>query len=179
MKAENDNRGKNLVLIGFMGAGKTSLGKAVSKLLQVPFLDTDQLIVESEGVTVSEIFAQKGEDYFRTLETETVRALGNRKGQFVLSVGGGLPLRSENRPLLHEAGLVVYLKAGVGTLAQRLSGDTKRPLLHRGEGTLEEKIERILAEREPMYLEAADIVVINEGRSFQQTARELAALVRS
>ena len=72
------NMNCNIVLTGFMGAGKTSLGKAVSKILQVPFLDTDDLIVQSEGMPVSEIFRTKGEDYFRSLETETVRALGDR-----------------------------------------------------------------------------------------------------
>ena len=177
MKTENDNRGKSLVLIGFMGAGKTSLGKACAKLLQVPFLDTDQLIEKSEGMTVNEIFAQKGDAYFRSLETETVRSLGNTEGQFVLSVGGGLPLRSENRPLLREAGLVVYLKVGIRTLTYRLSGDTKRPLLRQGEGTLEEKIRRILSEREPKYLDAADVVFVNDGKGFHQNVRELAALV--
>lgn len=95
-------KGKSVVLIGFMGAGKTSLGKAVAKLLQVPFLDTDCLIEQSEGLTINEIFAQKGEAYFRSLETQTVQKLGDRDGRFVLSVGGGLPLRKINQPLLHR-----------------------------------------------------------------------------
>ena len=172
------SKGKNVVLIGFMGAGKTSLGKAVAKLLDVPFLDTDEMIVQSEGMPVSEIFAQKGEEYFRSLETKTVRALGRRQERFVLSVGGGLVMRAENRKLLHEAGLVVYLKAGTETLKERLSKDTQRPLLHQGEGTLEEKITRILSEREPFYLEAANVVYVNEGKPFRTAAREIADLVR-
>ena len=170
-------KGKSVVLIGFMGAGKTSLGKAVAKLLQVPFLDTDCLIEQSEGLTINEIFAQKGEAYFRSLETQTVQKLGDRDGRFVLSVGGGLPLRKINQPLLHRAGCVVYLKAGVLTLKERLAKDTTRPLLRQGEGTLEEKITRILAQREPVYLEAADVVVVNEGKRFQETVREIARIV--
>ena len=167
---------KNIILIGFMGAGKTSLGKAVSKLLSVPFLDTDEMIVQSEGMSVNEIFATKGEEYFRSLETETIRGLAGREGGFVLSVGGGLPLRAENRPLLRSAGCVVYLKVSIETLEKRLANDTKRPLLQQGEGTLEEKIRRILTEREPLYLEAADVVIVNDNKSFSSTAHEIAAL---
>ena len=167
---------RNIILIGFMGAGKTSLGKAAAKLLQVPFLDTDQMIEESEGRKISEIFASEGEEYFRSLETSVVRDLKYREGGFVLSVGGGLPLREVNRPLLREAGCVVYLKAGVDTLKRRLEHDTKRPLLHQGEGSLEEKIRRFLSVREPLYLEAADVVVVNEGKSFRDTALEIARL---
>lgn len=173
------NMNCNIVLTGFMGAGKTSLGKAVSKILQVPFLDTDDLIVQSEGMPVSEIFRTKGEDYFRSLETETVRSLGVREDRYVLSVGGGLVMRPENRVLLHRCGLVVYLKAGIDTLAGRLAHDTKRPLLHQGEGTLEEKIARILALREPVYEEAADVVFLNDNKPFQQAAREIASLADS
>ncbi len=166
----------NIVLIGFMGAGKTSLGKAVSKSLGVSFLDTDDLIEQAEGKKISEIFAEKGEEHFRALETQTLRSLAERQGGFVLSVGGGLPLREENRPLLHEIGCVVYLKVGIDTLAQRLGDDTKRPLLHQGEGTLREKITRILAVREPLYLEAADVVVRNEHKTFRQAVDEITAL---
>ena len=172
-----ESSGKSIVLTGFMGAGKTSLGKAVSKILQVPFLDTDEMIVRSEQMTVQEIFDRKGEAYFRALETETVRSLGQREDRFVLSVGGGLVMRAENRILLHEAGLVVYLKVGTKTLVERLSQDTKRPLLHQGEGTLEEKISRILEEREPCYLDAADVVYVNDGKSFRTAAGEIAAFV--
>ena len=172
-------QGRNIVLIGFMGAGKTSLGKAVSKMLGVPFLDTDELIEQSEGMTISEIFEKKGEVCFRSLETETVRALADREGGFVLSVGGGLPLREENRPLLHKAGCVVYLQVSIDTLEKRLGDDTKRPLLHQGKGTLREKIARILAQREPLYLEAADVVVVNEHKTFREAAEEVAALAQA
>ncbi|MBP3873859.1 MAG: shikimate kinase [Lachnospiraceae bacterium] len=177
MNTESEYQGRNIVLTGFMGAGKTSLGKAVSKLLQVPFLDTDDLIEKSEGMTISEIFAGKGEQYFRSLETETVRKLAGRGGRFVLSVGGGLPLREENRPLLREAGCVVYLKADIDTLSMRLSKDMKRPVLQQGGGTLEEKITRILAQREPLYLETADVVIENDHRPFREVAAEIAQLV--
>ncbi len=169
--------GTSIILIGFMGAGKTSLGKAVAKELNIPFLDTDDLIEKSEGMTISEIFARHGEEYFRELETKTMKELSQREERFVLSVGGGLPLREENRPLLWETGCVVYLQVGIDTLVKRLENDTKRPILRQGEGTLEEKIRRILDEREPLYLEAADIVVINDHKPFSAIVHEISEVV--
>ncbi len=173
----SEYQGKNVVLIGFMGAGKSSLGKAVAKILQVPLLDTDQMIVESEGMSINEIFRLKGEEYFRNLESETLRKLGDGQERYVLSVGGGTPLREENRPLLHKAGCVVYLKVGVDTLEERLKNDTHRPLLHQGEGTLREKIARILEVRDPLYTRAADVVIFNDQQSFMSKAYDIANLV--
>ncbi len=167
---------RNIILIGFMGAGKTSLGKGAAKELGVDFLDTDDLIERSEGMKISRIFAQKGEEYFRSLETKTVKELQEREGNFVLSVGGGLPLRPENRPLLRSLGTVIYLKAGIDTLSERLCNDTTRPLLQSGEGTLREKIARILEEREPKYMDAADVVLVNEDKPFHDVRHELAML---
>ena len=175
-KMNTEFQGKNIVLIGFMGAGKTSLGKTVSKMLGIPYLDTDHLIEDAEGMTVSEIFARKGEAYFRQKETALLGDLSKREGSYVLSVGGGLPLREENRPLLHEAGCVIYLKVGIDTLQRRLEKDTKRPLLHQGEGTLREKISRILKAREPLYMEAADVVIVNDHKPFRLAAQEIADL---
>ncbi len=160
-----------------MGAGKTSLGKAVSKILEARFLDTDEMIVKAEGMTINEIFAQKGEEYFRFLETQTLKELGMQKNRFVLSVGGGTPLRAENRPFLHKAGCVIYLKPSIDTLEKRLKNDTHRPLLHQGEGTLLEKITRILEVRDPLYREAADVILPTGILPFMETAREIADIV--
>lgn len=165
---------ENIVLIGFMGSGKTSVGKALSQMLGIPVLDTDQLIAEQEGMSINDIFAQKGQDYFRQAETNLLRELAFRTDRFVLSVGGGLPLREENRPLLRKVGTVYYLKASVQTLCGRLAGDTERPLL-RGEGTLEEKITKILSERESKYEDAADIPVPTDGLSVAEVAEKIYA----
>ena len=173
-----DKKKENLILIGFMGAGKTSLGKAAAKALAVPFLDTDDLITEREQMPITEIFARKGEEWFRALETLTLRELMDREGGFVLSVGGGLPLREENRVLLRQLGTVVYLKCGVDTLEERLRGDTKRPLLQRGQGTLREKIAAILDSREPLYQEAAHVVMVNDGRTFREAVNEIAGIIK-
>ena len=107
------DKGNSIILTGFMGSGKTSLGKAVSKKLQLPFLDTDRLIVDREGISINEIFAEKGEAYFRDLETRTIQELIDRKGDYVLSVGGGLPMKAENRPILKQLGCVIYLKTSL------------------------------------------------------------------
>ncbi len=167
------DKGNSIILTGFMGSGKTSLGKAVSKKLQLPFLDTDRLIVDREGISINEIFAEKGEAYFRELETRTIQELIDREGDYVLSVGGGLPMKAENRPILKQLGCVIYLKSGTETLETRLGRDQSRPILRQGEGTLRERIERILKEREPLYMEAADRVIVNDGKSFYHVVKEI------
>lgn len=165
----------NIILIGFMGSGKTSVGRKLAAMLRIPVLDTDDLIVSREGMSISDIFAKKGQDYFRKAETDTLIRLQDREGRYVLSVGGGLPLREENRQLLRKLGTVVYLRCGVKTLCGRLAGDTKRPLL-RGEGTLEEKITGILTEREPKYEDAADRTLDTDGLTVKEVAEKIIRL---
>ena len=166
----------NVILIGFMGCGKSSVGRKLASLLAVPCLDTDTLIKEQEKMTIREIFAQMGQEYFRNAETRAVRGLTGREGRYVLSVGGGLPLRSENRELLKKLGTVIYLKASVQTLSERLARDTSRPLLQ-GEEPLEEKITRILSEREALYEEACSNVVVSDGKSIREVAQEIKRLI--
>ncbi|MCD7945187.1 MAG: shikimate kinase [Clostridiales bacterium] len=103
-----EGQSKNLILIGMMGCGKTTSGRRLSRILGMPLVDTDQEIVCREGMSISDIFAQRGETYFRTLETETLRDLCARGGQ-IIATGGGLPLREENRTLLRESGLIFFL----------------------------------------------------------------------
>ena len=177
-KVRNQEKGNNIILIGFMGTGKTSLGKAAARKLKVPFLDTDDLIVKKEGMTINEIFATKGETYFRSLETQVIKELLELEGGHVIAAGGGLPLREENRPLLKKLGQVIYIRTSPQILAERLESDTKRPVLKQGEGTILEKVERILGEREPKYVDAADIIIENDGRSFFNTAKKLINIYR-
>ncbi|MGN1171435.1 MAG: shikimate kinase, partial [Lachnospiraceae bacterium] len=101
----------NIILIGYMGCGKTTLGIRLSYHMRIPFLDTDKLIEKNENREISGIFAQDGEEAFREMETETLRTLLRDKTRKVISTGGGLPLREENRRLLKELGTVVYLRA--------------------------------------------------------------------
>ncbi len=164
--------GHNIILIGYMGCGKTSVGARLSKQLSYDFLDTDAIIEQKTGDTVSHIFATHGEDYFRSLETELLKELLPVLERTVLSTGGGLPLREQNAGLLKELGFVVHLKASKETTLQRLKGDTTRPLLQ-GED-IEQKVESMLAYRMPIYERTAHAVVVTDGRS----VKEIAARIR-
>ena len=120
---------RNIVLIGFMGSGKTTLGLKLSYLLRMPVEDTDKLIERQEGRSITQIFADDGESYFRELETELLRKCGEQKYERILSVGGGTPVNPVNRPLLHQCGTVVYLRVSPEVVYERLKNDTTRPLL--------------------------------------------------
>ena len=113
---------RNIVLIGFMGSGKTTLGLKLSYLLRMPVEDTDKLIER-------QVFANDGESYFRELETELLRKCGEQKYERILSVGGGTPVNPVNRPLLHQCGTVVYLRVSPEVVYERQKNDTTRPLL--------------------------------------------------
>jgi shikimate kinase len=163
---------KNIVLIGFMGTGKSSVGRALSREMGIPVLDSDRLIEEMEGMTINEIFARKGQPYFRDAETRLLRNLADRTDRYILSCGGGMPLREENRPLMRALGTVILLDSSVPVLTRRLSRATDRPNL-RGEGSLESRIGALLSERMPMYLDAADLIVKNERKSIGQLTAEI------
>lgn len=162
---------KNIILIGFMGAGKTTIGEALAGHRNLRLIDTDQLIEETAGMTISDIFALKGEAEFRKTETAVLERLIETEDGAVLSVGGGLPLREENRRLLKKLGLVVYLEVSPETVVKRLEGDTTRPLLQGG--NVREKVEKLLSERGPVYCEASDITINVDGRSVDEIIEEL------
>lgn len=147
----------NVVLVGFMGAGKSGVGRKLANVLKYDFIDTDFYIEQKEGMKISEIFEQKGEDYFRALETSVLEELLAEKEHAVISTGGGMPLRNENAILLKQIGTVVYLKARPDTIYHRIKGDTTRPLL-RCEKPMERIVE-LLGKRESKYLSVSDIVI--------------------
>ncbi|MCM1120428.1 MAG: shikimate kinase [bacterium] len=153
----NNTADKSVVLIGFMGSGKTTLGIRLSYRLKCVLEDTDKLIERQMKKTINEIFEQEGEEAFRQMETELLRGLSERKGQRVYSSGGGTPVRAVNRPLLRKLGMVVYLRVRPETVFERLQGDTTRPLLQ-GEDSLD-RICRLMAQREAAYAETADVIL--------------------
>lgn len=148
---------KNLVLIGFMGSGKTTVGVKLSYKLHLPVEDTDKLIEMKEGCSISELFASKGEEYFRQKETEMLRDLCNRNYRRIYSVGGGTPVREENRELLKRLGTVIFLRVRPETVYQRLKNDTTRPLLQ-CENPLE-RIKELMESRREAYESCADVIV--------------------
>lgn len=163
----------NIILIGFMGCGKTTVGIRLSYRLRRVVEDTDKLIEKQAGVTISDIFASRGENGFRELETECLRELGKELGSRIIATGGGLPMREENRALLKTLGCVVYLKISPEGVMERLRGDSTRPLLQ-GENPME-KIRTLMAEREAVYESAADLIVPVDGKDMDQVVSEILA----
>lgn len=157
----------NIILIGFMGCGKSSVGKYMSKRRRYKLIDTDAYIEEKEGRSISEIFDADGEEAFRQMETECIKELIGMSGKkLAVAVGGGLPMREINRELLHELGTIVYLRASIDTLEKRLQGDNRRPLLQGG--GLRTKIENLFAQRESTYEELADIIVDTDNCTYAE-----------
>ena len=129
---------KRYILIGFMGAGKTYLGKQLAENLNLPFIDSDEEIEKEYNSTIKEIFEKEGEEAFRLKEQKFILNLRN-KGSFVLSTGGGMPCFSKNMDLLNEMGNTIYLKLSPSVLAQRLLNDNEeRPLI------VDDKIDQLM-----------------------------------
>lgn len=151
-----DLAARPVVLVGMMASGKTNVGKRVAARLGWPFADSDAEIVARTGRSVAEVFATDGEAAFRELEAEVIADLVRRRPVSVVATGGGAVLRPDTRRLLHDEALVIWLYATAGPLAHRVKLDGSRPLLADDpRGTLE----RLCAERDPLYREVAHHVV--------------------
>ncbi|MEM7489975.1 MAG: shikimate kinase [Pseudomonadota bacterium] len=164
-----------VVLVGMMGCGKTAVGTALAAHLGVPFRDTDAALEEAARMTVPEIFARDGEAFFRARETEVLARL-LAEGPGILSTGGGAFLRPENRALIRDWGVSVWLAAGLEILWSRVKGRTHRPLLMTDDpkGTLT----RLLAEREPSYGRADLRVEADADTSVADMAARVAGALR-
>jgi shikimate kinase len=146
----------NIFLVGLMGAGKTTVGRALARRLDKRFIDSDHEIETKTGVSIPLIFEIEGEASFRQRESEVIRDLTSLQ-DVVLATGGGAVLKPENREYLKTRGTVIYLRASVASILQRTGHDKNRPLLQTGDPR--QTIERLTKEREPYYLEVADLVV--------------------
>ena len=156
----------NIILIGFMGCGKTSVGIKLSYQMKRTMIDTDKWIEQRQKMTVSQIFASFGEKEFRRMETECLKKLIDSADHQIISAGGGLPLREENHQLLKRLGKVFYLKIGPEAVYERLKNDTTRPLLQ--VENPKERIRALLLEREPIYEACADVIVDVSEKSFDE-----------
>lgn len=168
----------NIILIGFMGCGKTTFGKWLSHRQQMDFVDTDEFIEKLEGRSVQEIFAAEGEEYFRNLETRVLRMFLGEEGEehrinksTVISAGGGLPVREENQKLLHRLGKIIFLDTSVDELVRRLEGDETRPLLKGGE--LRQRIESLMEARIDIYDDTADIIVGTDNHTLNEVFEDI------
>lgn len=154
---------QHVVLVGLMGSGKTTISRVLGERLGRPVLDTDQLVEARTGRTVREIFTTDGEDAFRDIETEVLRDALAADTPSVIAAAGGVVVREENRRLLAGSGSrVVWLCADTTTLLERVRGGAHRPLL---DGDPAGTLQRMYAEREPLYREVADAIVLVDHRS--------------
>lgn len=161
----------NIVLCGFMGSGKTVVGKELAKILGVKFVDTDELIEEEQGVAIKAIFAMHGEDYFRDLEYEMCKKVAEMNG-VVVSTGGGAMTFKRNVDAIKEGSKVVFLDASFDVICDRIGDSTTRPLFQD-----KEKAKKLYDERKDKYLSAADYV-INGDMGARKTAMQIAEIFR-
>jgi shikimate kinase len=163
-------RGHAIVLIGFMGAGKSSVGRTLARMSGRPRFDTDEMIAARFGLTISEIFEKRGEERFRDAESEALEELSIETDAIIVT-GGGIVLREANTARLRELGAVVYLSADEETLFRRISRRPTRPLLQTTDprATMTE----LLAARLPLYRAAADVEVDTSGLTHDEVARSI------
>ena len=162
----------NIVLEGFMGSGKSTVSELLSEKLMLELIDTDEVIEDTEGRTINEIFETEGEASFREMETDLLEAIdSDHWREFVISLGGGMPVKEENRELLRKIGKVVYLRAKPETIFERVKDDDKRPLL-KTEDPLA-KIEELLEKRAAFYEDVADMIIDTDGKTPLEITKEI------
>ncbi|ATJ84150.1 shikimate kinase AroK [Halomonas beimenensis] len=165
----------NLILIGPMGAGKSTIGRLLAAELSRDFLDSDHEIEDRCGADIPWIFDVEGEAGFRDRETQMIRELSTREG-VVIATGGGAVLREENRRILRDSGTVIYLFTTVEQQLRRTAKDRNRPLLQRDDR--EQVLERMFEERDPLYRATADLVVRTDRRGPKAVVNEIVRRVQ-
>jgi shikimate kinase len=166
-----------IFLIGFMGSGKTVIGKLLSERLGYDFIDTDQIIEEKFGEVIPSIFRMYGEEAFRQAENDVIHQIIKKPGKLVISSGGGMPCREENLKLINFFGISIYLKRNIDDLAEILKHETyNRPLLAEA-SDLKTTIANMLCEREPCYNLAKHVVEISQRESSENIVRRIIQLL--
>jgi shikimate kinase len=167
---------QSIFLVGPMGVGKTTIGRQLAQLLGYEFLDSDREIEERTGATIPWIFDMEGEEGFRRREQAVVDELTARPS-IVLATGGGAVIKPENRDCLKQRGIVVYLKADLDELLARTRNDKNRPLLQTEDPRA--RLQSLLAQREPWYLEIADLVFDTQQQNIKTAAKTLHRLLQA
>jgi shikimate kinase len=162
--------GGNIFFVGLMGAGKTTIGRSIAKHLNKAFYDSDHEIEKRTGVNIPLIFELEGEAGFRRRETCVIEELTALQ-DIVLATGGGVVLSQENREHLKANGTVIYLRANTHDLWQRTRNDKNRPLLQGGDA--KEKLEKLFAERDPLYREVASLIIDTGGQPVHQLVNHI------
>lgn len=158
-------------MTGFMGSGKTTIGEALAEELKFKVIDLDQWIEENEQQVIKTIFAEKGESYFRELETKALEEVNGRN--LIITTGGGIVTKKYNRQLMQEKGTIIYLKCEIDEIIKRLEGDESRPNF-RGDRS---QVEQLFLKRKALY-EEADITVDTTGKSISEIIHEIKELLK-
>lgn len=168
----------HLLLVGMPGAGKSTVGRHLARILAVDFIDLDRVIEARSGASIPTIFEHEGESGFRRRESQALDEL-TAAGRGVIATGGGVVLDPENRELMKRRGLVVFLAASFDELRRRLRGDRSRPLLNGDDA--EHKLAALLAHREPLYRECAALTFVSAATNPRKLAQRIAhdSMVRS
>ncbi len=167
---ERNSSKNNIILIGFMGTGKSTIARHLNTLYGMRIAEMDEMIVEQQGMSIPEIFAEKGEDYFRALETQLLADL-QKENNLVISCGGGAALREENVALMKQNGYVFLLTASPETLYERVGQDLNRPVLNGYRSV--EGVRALMEKRREKYEKAADFIVSTEYLNYRKLAREI------
>ncbi|CAM3767257.1 shikimate kinase [Flavobacterium gelidilacus] len=168
-----------IILLGYMGVGKTSLSKKLSKKLEIPCFDLDEIIEKSESLSVSAIFKDKGEVYFRKIEHQLFKNFIEKEENYILSLGGGTPCYANNHLLLQNEDVTsIYLKASIGNLVEKLKNKReKRPLIKNlTEDELQEYIAKHLFDRN-YYYQNSKLTVVVDGKSKKEIVKEILQLI--
>jgi shikimate kinase len=164
---------KNIVLTGFMGAGKTSVGKRLAKELNLKFIDTDDLIEKEAGTSIKEIFAKFGEGYFRLLESKVINEVSSHT-DMVIATGGGAIVNLQNLEALKKNGTIISLTASIDAILLRIGSRDERPLI--SEGDKKEVISNLLKVREPFY-KKADFIIDTTTKTVGEVVKEIKKIV--
>ncbi len=165
---------KNIILTGFMGTGKTAVGRWLARELNIPFIDTDDLIEKEAGKSIAQIFACHGEDYFRRLESKAIDDVSS-KADMVIATGGGAIVNPKNLEALKKNGIVICLTASVDAILSRVGSGDERPLL--SENDKKGTISNLLKAREPFY-KKADFIIDTTTKTVGEVVKEIKKIVR-
>ncbi len=160
---------RKIYLVGFMGCGKSAIGRRLSYFLKIPYYDMDREIVRQQGMTIPEIFEKFGEAYFRKLETEFLQNFRNES--CIIATGGGVAISKENRKIMRRTGLVFFLDATFEDIYMRIKNDKNRPIVQK---STKAELQQLYSYRKKFYREAGHIQVLTEGRSLRMIVEYIA-----
>lgn len=165
----------NIVIIGFMGTGKTMVAKRTAEILNMNFIDTDSLLEKYEEMTVAEIFAKLGEKYFRQRENDIAKEVANKKNM-VIATGGGIVLNPDNMKSLSSTGIIIWLKAPIELIYKRIGSDENRPLAYERDFF---ELEEMYRKRYPLYEQYSDFYIDVSGKSIEEVSKEIEAYYKN